>query len=189
MAPTNGDRKEVVIVEDETELASLYEVWLQDDYATRIAHDAETAYELFDESMDVVLLDRMLPDGTGDELLEHVRDAEYDCGVAMVSAVEPGFDIVHMGIDDYVPKPTSREELQAAVDRLLAQSEYREGVGRLYSLVKKKSLIEAHHSAAQLEASDEYDELLAEIERFDEELVSKCLEMSEYQLHSELASI
>lgn len=176
----------VVIVEDNKEMASLLEVWLEDDYAVEIAHDCATAYELIDGSVDVVLLDRQLPDGSGDEVLEHIRDVGYDCRVAMVSAVDPGLDIIQMGFDDYLCKPIEKQELLDIVRRLLMQSEYEEEVQRLYTLVRKKVLLEENHTDTKLECSDEYEALEAEIEALNEDLTEKAVSFSESQFHAEM---
>lgn len=186
MNSVEGGEENVVVVEDNEEMASLLEIWLEDDYTVDIANDCATAYDLIDERVDVVLLDRELPDGSGDEVLEHIRAEAYQCRVAMVTAVDPGLDIIKMGFDDYLCKPLERRELHDTVERLLNQSEYEEEVQRLYSLVKKKALLEENLLDGKLKGSDEYETLQTEIEVLNEDLTEKAVSFSEHQFYAEM---
>ena len=115
----SGDRTTVLIVEDERDLADLYTEWVEmAGYRTRTAYDGAEAAAALDDGVDVALLDRRLPETRGREILEHVREREYDCGVAMVTAVEPEADIVEMGYDEYLVKPIEQSELEAVVEEL-----------------------------------------------------------------------
>ncbi|WP_254524694.1 response regulator transcription factor [Natrinema caseinilyticum] len=92
----------VLVVDDERELADLYAMWVGEDYEVVTAYDGRSAIERVNDSIDAVLLDRHMPDITGDRVLEEIRAAGYDCWVIMVTAVDPGLDIVELDIDDYV---------------------------------------------------------------------------------------
>jgi DNA-binding response OmpR family regulator len=106
------ERTTVLIVDDEEDLADLYAEWVEmAGYGPRTAYDGETALSALDDGVDVVLLDRRLPEMRGDRILERIRQAEFDCTVAMVTAVEPEVDIVEMGYDEYVVKPIEQPEL------------------------------------------------------------------------------
>ncbi|MUW14627.1 response regulator, partial [Halorubrum sp. CBA1125] len=117
-----------------------------------------------DETIDVVLLDRRLPDGSGDDVLAHIRDRGYRCRVAMVTAVEPDFDILEMGFDDYLVKPVTSDTLRETVDGLLRRGEYDTDVQELFSLTSKKAMLEAEKSAAELADNEEYQELTERIQ-------------------------
>ena len=93
----------VLVVEDEPDIAALYSGFLEERYDVTVAETATEAVDRVDAAVDVVLLDRRLPDGSGDDVLEHIRESGYDCRVAMVTAVEPDFDIIDMGFDLYSP--------------------------------------------------------------------------------------
>jgi DNA-binding response OmpR family regulator len=149
----------VLIVEDEPDLADLYATWLDGDYRVRTAYGGREALESLDDEVSVILLDRRMPDLSGDEVLEAVRDRGIDCRVAMVTAVEPDFDIIAMGFDDYLVKPVSREDLMGTVDQLLLRTDYDDGVQELFALASKKALLESEKGPAALENSDEYQEL------------------------------
>ena len=153
----------VLIAEDETDLADLYSTWLSEEYRVRTANGGAEALERLDEDVEVVLLDRRMPDISGDEVLEELRERGIDCRVVMVTAVEPDFDIVEMGFDDYLVKPVSRDALRETVSNLLLRSEYDSGVQKLFALSSKKALLEAEKSAIDLEDNEDYRELEAQI--------------------------
>lgn len=72
--------------------------------------------------VDVVLLDRRLPDMMGEELIPEVREQNPDVGIAMVTAVHPDFDILDMGFDDYLTKPVDKHALTELVHTLSTRS-------------------------------------------------------------------
>jgi DNA-binding response OmpR family regulator len=175
---TPGAGARVLIVEDERALAQLYASWLDDDYEVETALDGEAALEAYDGSEDVVLLDRRMPETSGDRVLEHIRDAGDDCRVAMVSAVTPDFDIYDMGFDDYLVKPVSREEFRDLVERMLRVSDYDEGLRRHFALSSKLALLRSHRSEVELRESEEYAALRAELDELDRELTEQVAEMA-----------
>ncbi|MFB6127013.1 MAG: HalX domain-containing protein [Halolamina sp.] len=175
----------VLVVEDESDLADLYAAWLDDDYRVRTAYGGHEALEEMSDAVDVVLLDRRMPGLSGDEVLETIRERSIDARVAMVTAVEPDFDIVAMGFDDYLVKPVSRESLLETVDGLLLREDYDEGVRELFSLTSKRALLEAEKSEAELDNSEEYADLTARIEELESDLDRT---LSEVGSHDEFES-
>ena len=174
-----GEKPTVLIVEDEPDLTDLYATWLAEDYIVRASYGGEEALETLGESVDVILLDRRMPDLSGDEVLTEIREREIECRVAMVTAVEPDFDIVAMGFDDYLVKPVSKDALLETVENLLRRDSYGEGVTKLFSLASKKALLEAEKGAPQLEDSEEYRALTEELEELREDLDRTLGEISE----------
>ncbi len=160
----------VLVVEDESDIAALYAGFLRERYAVTVAATVAEAKEVVDESFDAVLLDRRLPDGSGDEVLEHVRERGLDCRVAMVTAVEPDFDIIGMGFDLYVTKPVSRANLMAALDTLLTRAEYDDLLQEAAALASKRAILESEKVTTQLEGDDAYADLLARLEELDADI-------------------
>jgi CheY-like chemotaxis protein len=74
----DGDRT-VLIVDDEDSLGELYSQYLADRYETRIATISGEALVELTQEIDLVLLDRRLPEMSGDELLDHIQEWEVDC--------------------------------------------------------------------------------------------------------------
>jgi DNA-binding response OmpR family regulator len=149
----------VLIVEDEPDLADLYAAWLDDACTVETAYNGSQALESLDGGIDIVLLDRRMPGLSGDEVLETIRDRELDARVAMVTAVEPDFDIIQMGFDDYLVKPVSKEDLLETVDQLLLRSTYDEQIQEFFALASKKALLDSQKTEAELRASEEYARL------------------------------
>jgi two-component system response regulator AdeR len=154
----------VLIVEDESQVADLYRSYLDDSYDVTVAGTGEEALDAVGPETDAVLLDRRLPDYPGSEVLAEIRERGLDCRVAMVTAVEPDTDIVSMGFDLYLVKPATRDDIRSVVDRLETRANYDETLQDTAALVTKRAVLEAERTAAELEASSEYQELLDQIE-------------------------
>ncbi|WP_336325693.1 response regulator transcription factor [Halovenus sp. HT40] len=160
----------VLIVEDEADVAETYRLWLEDSYTVETAKNGDEGIEKLDESIDVVLLDRMMPGLSGDEVLEHIREEGIDCRVAMVTAVEPDFDILEMGFDAYLSKPVKSHELEETVANLLERSTYDTLLQEYYALVEKRATLEASKNTSELEDNEEYEQLRARLDDLREEL-------------------
>ncbi len=157
----------VLVVEDEPDLADLYAAWLGDEYRVRTAYGGQEALEeldAVDDEVDAILLDRRMPGLSGDEVLSAVRERGIDCRVAMVTAVEPDFDILEMGFDDYLVKPVTSDTLKETVAGLLRRGEYDTEMQELFSLTSKKAMLETEKSATELADNDEYQRLTDRIE-------------------------
>ena len=179
MTADRPEEPEVLIVEDEPDVAATYELWLKGGYDVRIAHDGDEAVDRLEDDVRVVLLDRMLPGLTGDEVLEVISERDVDCRVAMVTAVEPDFDIVEMGFDAYLTKPVRKDELTETVESLLSRTDYSTTLQEYTSLVGKRAALEAEKSPSELEDSDAYQRLQTEIDALSEELDAAVVGMSE----------
>lgn len=153
----------VLVVEDEPDLLDLYATWLRSAYSVETASSGEEALQVLDNHIDVVLLDRRMVDMTGDQTLQTIREQGYTCPVAMVTAVDPDFDIIELGCDEYITKPVSQEGMQETVDRLLRWTTYSDQLREYYSLVSQKAILETEKSPSSLDASEEYAILLEQI--------------------------
>ena len=149
----------ILVIDDEERVGQAFALWL-DDYRVETATDGEAGLELMDDGVDVVLLDRHMPGLSGSEVLERIREAGYDCRVAMVTAVDPDFDIVDMPFDDYVPKPVDRETLQEVIERLLNIDQYDRRMGELYAVDRTIATLETDAPRPRLEDDDRYADLL-----------------------------
>jgi two-component system response regulator AdeR len=159
----------ILVVDDEQDIADLYTTWLEMEYQVRTAYGGEAAIEKADEDIDIVFLDRQMPSYSGDEVLEEVRDRGLDCRVVMVTAVDPDFDIIQMGFDDYLTKPVMREDLYEAVDGMQERNEYDDTMQDYFSLTSKKATLETEKTPSELQNSEEYQELTARIDDLEAE--------------------
>ncbi|AHG03711.1 DNA-binding protein [Halobacterium sp. DL1] len=166
---TDDEAATILVVDDEEGLADLYAIWLRDSYTVRTAYNGEEAVDSLDERVDAVLLDRQMPDLSGDDVLETIRERDLECRVAMVTAVEPELDIIDLGFDDYLRKPVDRDTLLATVERLLRRSTYDGTVQRYFSTARKHALLVDSGDPTVTE-SDEFAELRSRLEALRGEL-------------------
>ena len=163
------DHNRVLIVDDEPDLADLYASWLHEEYAVETAYDGTGALDVLDESVDVVLLDRRMPGMSGDAVLEWIRDRGLGCRVAMITAVDPDFDILELGFDAYVTKPVAAPELADVTERLIRRSEYTDTLQELFAKLSTRETLAAEKPAFELDADERYRKLEAEVEALREE--------------------
>jgi DNA-binding response OmpR family regulator len=159
------DAATVLVVDDEPGLVEVYSHSLSTEYAVRTATGGEEALAAVDEAVDIVFLDRRMPDLPGDDVLERIRDRGLNARVVMVTAVQPDFDIVEMGFDAYLVKPVVSEDLLDTAERMLTRDDYADSVQELYALAEKRATLEAEKHDHELEHSSEFESLLAEMDR------------------------
>lgn len=162
----------VLVVDDEPDIVALYEDYLRDTYDVRTAPGGDAALDRLDADVDVVLLDRRMPGTAGDEVLAAIEERGFTVRVALVTATSPDFDIVDMGIEDYLVKPVTRAEVRETVSRLLLIDEYSERRRRLQTLEVKRNVLALEKTQAELRDSDEYRRLCGEIQRLESRLAS-----------------
>jgi two-component system response regulator RegX3 len=119
-------RRRILVVEDESSIAEPLAAALQrEGFAPVIAETVADGLERFrSERPDLVLLDVMLPDGDGRDLLRQIR-AESRTPVVMLTARGQETDKVvglELGADDYVVKPFGSSELLARIRAVLRRS-------------------------------------------------------------------
>lgn len=116
----------VLIVEDESGISRTLESYLRrDGFATEVAATGTEALRLFRAAHpDLILLDVMLPEVDGFEILETVR-RHSDVPVIMLTARGEELDRLHglgLGADDYMVKPFSFREVVARVQAVLRRT-------------------------------------------------------------------
>ena len=159
MSSQSTDTPTILVVDDEQEVADVYAFRLKRTYDVRTAYGGQAAVDAVDEDVDVLLLDRRMPGMSGDEALQAIREAGYDCRVIMTTAVEPEFEIVEMPFDDYLCKPIEQETLQQAIESQLTAKQYDDSVSDLFRATSKIAVLEAEKTAEELANSEEYQRL------------------------------
>ena len=114
--------QKILIVEDEKAIANLIKINLvAEGYRCTCAYDGETGADYIEkETFDLILLDIMLPEINGYELLEYVKP--IGTPVIFLTAkgnVSDRIKGLKLGADDYIVKPFQRGELIARVEALL----------------------------------------------------------------------
>ena len=121
------DKSSILIVDDDRDLADLVErILTEGGYQVTKAYDGNSALVfLEDHEPDLVILDIILPDLDGFELLKRIRGL-YDIPVIMFTIrtdISSLRKAIEGGADDYIKKPFRRSELLTLVKAKLARSE------------------------------------------------------------------
>ena len=158
----------VLMVDDEKRVADGYALRLDDVADVTVAYSGEEALGVVDDgpAPDVVLLDRHMPEMSGDEVLAALDEGGYYGRVVMVTAVDPGFDVMEMPFDDYLCKPVDREDVRAVIDqqrRILAY----ETLGEYFSVESKRAVLESETAPERRESHEGYAELADRAERLE----------------------
>ncbi|MCS5695365.1 response regulator transcription factor [Desulfofundulus thermocisternus] len=126
----------VYLVEDEVNLNNILVSYLEKEgWEVRSFFDGRSALLAVEEHPHLWILDIMLPDIDGYQLLRSIKEASPDVPVIFISARDADLDRIiglEMGSDDYLAKPFSPRELVIRVHRLLE---------RVYKPASETSLI------------------------------------------------
>lgn len=167
---TSRKNATVLVVDDDEAYVEAYANWLQDEYNVIVANGGGKALTQLDDSVDVVLLDRRMPELDGGQVLKEIRKRQLDCRVALVTAVEPEFNVVEMDFDEYLTKPVSQHDLKQLIEQLLIRDRFSEAVQHGFQLASKKSTLEASYNAEELKSSKQYKTLLDELAEVEEDI-------------------
>lgn len=113
-----GTEQDVLIIEDESMVAELYMDYLSEYYDARYYISAEEALSSITTEETISILDRRLPNISGDRVAEKLKRKIDTCLILVVSGVEPSESIVELPIDDYLQKPVQRDEIRMRLNNL-----------------------------------------------------------------------
>lgn len=136
----------ILVVDDEKEIADVIELYLQNDrYTVYKFYSGEEALEcVADTKIDLALLDVMLPGIDGFEILKKIRE-KYTFPVIMLTAKTEYIDKITgltLGADDYIPKPFNPLELVARVKAQLRRYiQYNDGGKTLDDIIDFAGLL------------------------------------------------
>jgi DNA-binding response OmpR family regulator len=119
----------ILIIEDENELAdSISEYLSEENYLCEIARTYNQALEKIESfHYDCILLDIMLPDGNGMNILEELKRQDKQDGVIIISAKNALDDKIkglQIGADDYLTKPFHLSELAARIYSVIRRKQF-----------------------------------------------------------------
>ena len=117
----------VLLIEDDAALAQIVELALTAEgmsvYVTDLGEDGIDLAKLYD--YDIILLDDILPDTSGYDVLRALRLAKVETPVMIVSGIGGLADKVRglgLGADDYLTKPFHKDELVARIHAIVRRS-------------------------------------------------------------------
>ncbi len=119
----------ILIIEDEIQLAESIQGYLKsNDFVIELASTIEIASEKIElYSYDCILLDLMLPDGNGFEILKKLQQLNKTSGVIILSAketLETKIEGFNFGADDYLTKPFHLSELLVRIQALIRRKNF-----------------------------------------------------------------
>ena len=132
---------EILVIEDDKDISKILRGLLtKAGYEVKTASDGKTALPLMEERPDLILMDLMLPDTTGEALLTHVEKGIPVIAVSARSQVTDKVDLLTRGCVDYVTKPFDEKELLARIEVALRFKRKSSGIS-----IGNLSLEEADH--------------------------------------------
>jgi DNA-binding NtrC family response regulator len=121
---TSASNGRILVIDDEPAIReSLYDLLTGEGYSVDLAvNAAEGEMALMSRVYDLVLLDMMMPDRSGLELLESFRERDRDTPVFLVTAyasVESAVRALKLGANDFVSKPWNNNKLIIEIERVI----------------------------------------------------------------------
>jgi DNA-binding response OmpR family regulator len=120
-------KQRILVVEDESQIAKILKIELEfEGYEVLVAHDGKSGLQVaLTEKLDLILLDVMLPELNGLEVLRRIRKENEHIPILLLTARNLTMDKVSgldLGANDYITKPFEMEELLARVRSSLRQN-------------------------------------------------------------------
>ena len=119
--------KKIMVVDDEPDLVNLMRIMLESGGYTVISayNGEECLNKLDEEKVDLILLDIMMPEMSGWEVFDRIKEKDGNNKVIFVSALEISGDrrktLLNEGLADYITKPFSDDDLLGRVNKILKQ--------------------------------------------------------------------
>lgn len=136
-------KEKILVIEDSKKISELIEIYIGTHYHVIVAETGEEGLDrIKGEDIDLVLLDIVLPEMNGLEVLTEIRK-DYDTPVIIVSSKDMDMDIIlglKMGADDYLTKPFNPLELDARVEAQLRRKKIRDKGSKKYLKVRELKL-------------------------------------------------
>ena len=123
--PNTQSKGRILVIDDEVDIREGLEVLLTSEgYSVDLAHNGTEGIEkLAGSSYDLALLDLMMPDKSGMEVLDEVRRHDHDTPIFMITAygsIEAAVNALKLGANDYFSKPWDNEKLIIEIGRMIA---------------------------------------------------------------------
>jgi DNA-binding NtrC family response regulator len=125
VAPGAG-KGHILVVDDEADIRESLETLLSmEGYQVDLAHNGAEGLRALDKrGYDLVLLDLMMPDRSGMDVLREVRERDQETPIFLITAygsVEAAVEALKTGANDYFSKPWDNEKLLIEIERMIAR--------------------------------------------------------------------
>lgn len=116
----------VLIIEDDKVLSNIIKKTIIDKYEVEQEYDGISGYMLANRNIyDIIILDLMLPEMNGHEVLKKLRQNKINTPVLILTAkdgIEDKINELECGADDYLTKPFEARELIARLDAIIRRT-------------------------------------------------------------------
>ncbi len=135
--------KTIFIVDDEESILKLITHWVKNDwkYKVKTFMNGNDLLDSLYEGPDLVLLDIMLPDIGGVEILKRIKRNYKNLPVIMLSAqgsIDVALESIRIGAFDYFPKPIDKNRLEPAIKNAIANYDLQRRVDELKGDLQKE---------------------------------------------------
>jgi len=119
------EKRKVLIVDDDRDIVTIVSTILGGrGWDIKAAYNGREALEAVTLSKpDIILLDIMMPEMNGIEVLKRIKKIDTDARIIMITAfgdVESYLDSMELGAYEYINKPFETDELLEMIDRVAA---------------------------------------------------------------------
>src|SRR5580658_5509608 len=126
VAAETSYRGRILVIDDEPDIRESLEALLSsENYRVELAFNAtEGLKKLETSTYDLVLVDLMMPDKSGMEVLEEIRVRDRETPLFMITAygsIEVAVEALKRGANDYFAKPWDNEKLLIEIDRMISK--------------------------------------------------------------------
>ena len=120
------ERRRILVIDDEADIRESLELLLTgENYIVDLAENATSGLKKFESgNYDLILLDLMMPDRSGMDVLADIRVRDNETPVFMLTAygsVEVAVRALKSGANDYFAKPWDNEKLLIEIDRMISK--------------------------------------------------------------------
>lgn len=120
------ERRRILVIDDEADIRESLELLLtSENYAVDLAENAAAGLHKFESGLhDLILLDLMMPDRSGMEVLTDIRQRDPETPVFMLTAYgseEVAVRALKSGANDYFAKPWDNDKLLIEIDRMISK--------------------------------------------------------------------
>ena len=135
--------KLIFVVDDEPAIRKLLTHWVQNQWGFKVAA-FENGLDMLKElsqNPSLILLDIMLPDSNGVELIPKIKDYDQNIPIIMLSAqgsIEVALESIRLGAFDYFPKPIDSNRLEPSIKNAISNYELHKRVEELEDNIQHK---------------------------------------------------
>ena len=149
----------VLIVDTDQCRSNQFKKYLNDIFHVVTVHTGEEAISSFTRDVDVILLGQNIGKWHEHDLLGVIHDRDIDCQVALMSDSEPGLDLAHTPVDNFLKFPVSRGELRVIVTDLHSRRKCTNDHQELLALISRRIALEEAIPRNKLKSSEEFTKL------------------------------